>query len=248
MVSKTGGIPLKMKQFKAFRKGKPLAVAMCMLAAGLCYSCGGNHSEKELVMELEESKVLTSEIGTEDEAFPAEDTVSIEIREPTEETLICVHVCGCVNEPGVYKLPAGSRIYEAVEAAGGFTQDGSRDFLNMAQELTDAMKVEVPSVSEVKQWEEAGILTQEAAGVLSGGGGRTDSAKTTAGTTSTHLVNLNTASREELMTLKGIGESRAEDIIHYRENFGGFQSIRDIMNVPGIKEGAFEKIKDSITV
>lgn len=62
------------------------------------------------------------------------------------------------------------------------------------------------------------------------------------------MVNLNTASKEELMTLRGIGESRAEDIIHYREAFGGFKSIEDIMNVSGIKDAAFEKIKDSITV
>lgn len=249
MVSDTGGIPLKMELFKAFKKGKPFAVLLCMLTAGACYSCGGNHSETELVVELEESEDFTAKTSGEEETQPAESTISIETAGQTEEALLCVHVCGSVNEPGVYLLPAGSRVYEAVEAAGGITQDAAPDFLNLAEELADAMKVEVPSLSQVRRWEQEGVLAIKAAEALSvGSEAAPGGAQALSGSSPSGLVNINTASREELMTLKGIGESRAEDIIHYRENFGGFRVIQDIMNVPGIKEGAFEKIKDNITV
>ena len=86
-------------------------------------------------------------------------------------------------------------------------------------------------------------------GALSGGSSGAFSGTSSGGSSGTSSrVNLNTATREELMSLRGIGESRAEDIIRYRETYGGFRSIEDIMNVSGIKDSAFEKIKDSITV
>ena len=108
---------------------------------------------------------------------------------------------------------------------------GAADYLNLAETLRDGMKLEVPSESQVKEWEAQGIKPAA-----------DPEAKTRS------MVNLNTATREELMSLRGIGESRAEDIIRYRETYGGFQPIEDIMNVSGIKDAAFEKIKDSITV
>ena len=103
--------------------------------------------------------------------------------------------------------------------------------LNLAETLKDGMKLEVPSESQAEEWKAQGIKPAA-----------DPEAK------ARHMVNLNTATREELMSLRGIGESRAEDIIRYRETYGGFQSIEDIMNVSGIKDAAFEKIKDSITV
>nr|WP_242827380.1 helix-hairpin-helix domain-containing protein [Enterocloster clostridioformis] len=150
--------------------------------------------------------------------------------------------------PGVYGLPAGSRVYEAIEAAGGFSEAAVPDYLNLAQVLEDGMKIQVPDREQAEEWKARG-LTQSgisagavSAGVQTPGGTGTGEGGAKA------MVNLNTASKEELMTLRGIGESRAEDIIHYREAFGGFRSIEDIMNVSGIKNAAFEKIKDSITV
>ena len=111
------------------------------------------------------------------------------------------------------------------------------------------MKVEVPDREQARLWREQGAGPEGTAvslGQASGGG----FAGQGAGTLQTDggKVNLNTASREELMTLSGIGESRADAIIRYREMYGGFKAIEDVMNVSGIKEGAFEKIKDSITV
>ena len=103
------------------------------------------------------------------------------------------------------------------------------------------MKVEVPGLEQIEQWKREGKLSQAGFPVSS-------LPEAAYGDKQAALVNLNTASMEELMTLKGIGESRAGDIIRYRQEAGGFQAIEDIMNVPGIKEGAFEKIKDYITV
>ena len=146
-----------------------------------------------------------------------------------------VHICGEVNDPGVYELTAGSRIYEAVEAAGGFTGEAAEDSLNLAQKISDGQQIIILSREEAARRSES-----QKKEPLSGQQAGTDK---TPGP-----VNINTASRELLMTLNGIGESRADDIIRYREESGGFKRIEDIMKVPGIKDAAFQKIKDSITV
>lgn len=139
-------------------------------------------------------------------------------KESSEE--IYVYVCGAVVQEGVYRLPKGSRIFEAVELAGGFREDAATTGVNQAQVLEDEMTVYVPTIAEA--------VAEE--------------------TISDGKVDLNRASKEELMTLSGVGESRAESIIKYREQNGGFQTIEDIMKVSGIKEGLFEKIKDFIKV
>lgn len=178
-----------------------------------------------------------------EDTLPREDTLSGE-----DMPLVYIHVCGLVSTPGVYGLPAGSRVYEAIEAAGGFSEAAVPDYLNLAQVLEDGMKIQVPDRDQAEEWKARG-LTQS--GISMGGGtaGVQTSGRTGSGEGGSKArVNLNTATREELMTLRGIGASRADDIIHYRQEFGGFKSIEDIMNVSGIKNAAFEKIKDSITV
>lgn len=245
------------------------AVIVCMLAAGICYSCTGaalqeDTSVWQLGSETAQEELETceehKELGTEN---PVSDTLGEWEAGPEGSGLedagsgcegseapgsttsaVWVHVCGCVRTPGLYSLPEGSRVWNAIEAAGGFSETAAADWLNLAQPIEDGMKIEVPDLEKAKQREEQG-LTAELTGTGSkgalGAGRERDPV-------STAKVNLNTASLEELMTLKGIGRSRAEDIIHYREAFGRFQSIEDIMNVSGIKNAAFEKIKDSITV
>ena len=149
------------------------------------------------------------------------------------EPAFVVHVCGEVVNPGIYELPAGSRIYEAVKAAGGFTENAAEESVNLASPIEDGVQIRIYSK------EEAETLAAGAApfdGFEASGEGKEP------------VVNLNTATKEELMTLSGIGESRAEDIIRYREENGGFQNIEDIMKVSGIKDAAFQKIKDRITV
>lgn len=149
---------------------------------------------------------------------------------------LMVHVCGEVLSPGVYEFPEGSRIYEAVEAAGGFTEEAAPEAVNLAALLQDGVQIRIYSK------EEAQTLPAGSAAWAGNGTGIKTSEETSG------LINLNTATREELMTLSGIGESRAEDIIRYREENGGFRKIEDIMKVPGIKEAGFQKIKDRITV
>lgn len=213
------------------------AIVICMLAAGICYSCGGHPDPsvgsgyEGIVLELGDSGSGQDGLGNpgsgKDE--PGDSGRGDSAQSPA--AMVYVHVCGMVEQPGVYGLPEGSRVYEAVEAAGGIRDGGAADYLNLAETLKDGMKLEVPSESQAEEWKAQGIKPAA-----------DPEAK------ARHMVNLNTATREELMSLRGIGESRAEDIIRYRETYGGFQSIEDIMNVSGIKDAAFEKIKDSITV
>jgi len=147
---------------------------------------------------------------------------------------VYVYICGEVANPGVYELSEDSRIYEAVDAAGGFTENAARESVNLASKVSDGMQIT--------------IYNKEEAASLPAGSGAAGGSSGQNGTSSSGLVNLNTATKEELMTLKGIGEAKAEDIIRYREKSGGFKKIEDIMKISGIKEAGFQKIKDDITV
>lgn len=147
--------------------------------------------------------------------------VNSPFREETIPETIYVHVCGEVCIPGVVSVPAGSRAEEAIAAAGGFTSQADRDYWNLAAVLTDGEQLYIPAIGEVP-YQSAG--------------------------SDTGLVNLNTADLKELCTLPGIGESRAADIIAYREEYGAFEGPEDIMKVSGIKDSTYEKIKDLITV
>lgn len=196
-----------------------------------------------------------ADTGASREAGAAENAESMEMHGATDrvpenssmaEAALCyVYVCGEVQLPGVYTLPEGARIYEALELAGGFTGQAADSWLNLAEPVADGMKLEVPSEAQTKDpsWQ-----AQNQSGTGNGENRTGGNAKTAASGQQTALVNINTASQEELMTLKGIGASRAEDIIRYRKEAGGFTKIEDIMNVPGIKDAAFQKIKENITV
>ena len=197
--------------------GKMVAAAVFLTVAGLCYGAVGNQGD---AVQLETSERLAGE-----NAVNLEETSLNETCESIESVQMCfVHICGEVNAPGVYELPEGSRIFEAVEAAGGFTEEASEESLNLAGVISDGMQIVILSEDEAKR-------QLEAEEYMASG-----------------LVNINTASKEQLMTLPGIGESRAEDILRYREESGGFETIEDIMKVSGIKDAAFQKIKDSIVV
>lgn len=137
-----------------------------------------------------------------------------------QEEFIYVHVSGAVNSEGVYQLKKGSRAFEAIQLAGGFREDAYLSGINQAKVLEDEEKIHIPTIEEHESQETAG----------------------------TGKININTASKEKLMSLPGVGESRAEDIIKFREKQGGFKKLEDIMQIQGIKEGLFEKIKDLITI
>lgn len=168
----------------------------------------------------------------------------------SEETkTLVVHICGAVPAPGVYELPAGSRIIDAVEAGGGFLPEAEEACCNLAEEIVDGCQIYIMTKSEScadgQTEKKAGIQTSPDSDMQT-----TDRNVRSNSATALEngLVNLNTADVAALMTLPGIGESRAKAIISYREQHGAFAKIEDIMKISGIKQAAFSKIKDKITV
>ena len=155
---------------------------------------------------------------------------------PTEEKAsssdtVFVDVSGCIKTPGVYELPYGSRIFEAIEKAGGFTKHADRALINQAETITDGMKINVPDKRDSE-----------------GGSSRAASGSVNGASEAGALININTAGSEELQQISGIGPVTAEKIIRYREENGAFGSVEDITNVSGIGEKTLEKMKPQITV
>jgi competence protein ComEA len=154
--------------------------------------------------------------------------------QPSEDAVIFVHVCGQVKKAGVYKISKDSRVSDAIEAAGGLTKKAAGDAINQAEKVSDGERIYIPSQKEV----EAGKVTYEMNG---------NNESSTEQQTNSKLVNINKATKEELMSLPGIGESKADMIITYRNEHGAFAKIEDIKNITGIKDGVFQKICDLIT-
>ena len=152
----------------------------------------------------------------------------------TDSDTVLVHICGEVRTPGVYELTADSRICDVLLLAGGFTADADTEAVNMAAGIEDGMQIVIPTETDG---------TQEMTGNSSDRTG-----ETAAGKTESQLVNINTADKETLMSLPGIGAGKAEAVIAYREAGGVFKDIKDIMLVDGIKEGVYARIKDKICV
>lgn len=166
----------------------------------------------------------------------------------SEAQEICVHVCGAVKNPGVYELPAGSRVYEAVQAAGGFAENADRDYVNQAQQLPDAVQLVIPTVEQAGVLPRIGILAQDSAGYQESPGTQAEGHEGSGAVSADGRININTASEEQLCEIPGVGAARAAAIAAYRREHGDFSSIEDIMKVSGIKQGAYAKMKDSITV
>lgn len=136
-----------------------------------------------------------------------------------------VYVCGAVKNPGVYQMKEGSRVYEAIAMAGGLTEEAQADAVNQAQMISDGQMLRILTAEEAQE-----AQTEETQTVEDG------------------RVNVNLAAVEELMNLPGIGKAKAESIVQYREQHGGFSNTEEIMNVEGIKEGVYNRIKENIKV
>lgn len=199
---------------QTFRVFLVIAAAMSLLCG-----CGARNN-----VYLEKNTGETGELCV-TEALSATETE--ESDGAKEEKTCLVYVCGAVVSPGVYELDDGSRIYEAVELAGGFMEEAAEDALNLAESVTDGQMIRIPTEEE-----------QEAAGRQ---GAEADSA-------ADGKLDLNRADVAALMELPGIGQSKAEAIVGYREEHGSFSRTEDLMKVEGIKEGVFNKIKDRIKV
>ena len=189
-----------------------------------------------------------------------------------EPELIYVFVCGAVAQEGVYELPAGSRVYQAVEAAGGYAADADTSYINQADPVTDAQKLEIPTAEEAKKLREEAALAAEnrqaetdaesgsgpdgaaagyannGAGQVNNGAGQMNNSAGQADDAAARLININTADEATLQTLPGIGAAKAASIVRYREANGGFSSIEEIKKVSGIGDITYENIKGCITV
>lgn len=187
-----------------------------------------------------EEEIALSEVSTESTSTAEEDSAlqtSTEAEAGKEETVqeqsaaVYVYVCGEVASPGVYELAQGARIYEAVTLAGGLTEDADPSVINQAEPVTDGMMIRIPAAG-----------SEEAAEAASMKPGQVTAAD---GTT---LVNINTADAATLMTLPGIGESKAAAIIAWRQENGGFTTKEDLKNVSGIGDSTYERLSQQITV
>ena len=152
-----------------------------------------------------------------------------EKEESPEQDLITVDVKGAVKSPGIYDLPVGSRVHDAVQKAGGLTDEADSKSLNLAQKVSDEALVYVPTKGEE-------VASQQTA------------SGTTPSTSKEKKVNLNKASLEELKQVKGLGGKRAQDIIDHREANGKFKSVDELKKVSGIGTKTIEKLKDYVTV
>ena len=197
---------------------------MFLLTFSLLLGGCGSDAEVYLAGEEESPKAAPQE-----ESAAEENAEEPDSGDAQKDGTIWVYVCGAVHAPGVYELPSGSRIYHVIQAAGGMLPEAETRAVNQAQELSDGEQITVPTVEEAQD---------PAQPAVSGGSAASGDGK----------VNLNTAGIEELCTLTGIGETRAQAIVDYREQNGGFQSIEELMNIDGIKEKTFEKLKEEVTV
>lgn len=160
-----------------------------------------------------------------------------EVQEELAPTSIVVDVKGAVKHPGVYPLTTDNRIIDAIEAAGGYVDKADTRFINHAQKLTDELVIYVPKIGE--QMEEPSVAVTSGPSV---------SAVGTAGEDKDDVVNLNTATETELMTLSGVGPSKAAAILAYREENGPFKTVEDLKNVSGIGDKTFERLQPFIAV
>ncbi len=208
-----------------------------MVTVLLLCGCAGKN-DLEIVTGLEEAAPEVSGQAEPLQESGVQETGGSEpaqISGTAEESPIYVQVTGAVKQPGVYELPKGARVFEAIEKAGGMTEDAKAESINQALEVSDGDMIVLYTQQEWQQMQTDNGAEKTAQSASSG---RDDDGR----------ININTASLEQLCGISGIGQSRAQSIITYREQNGAFGSIEEIMKVSGIKEGLFQKIKDKIKV
>ena len=213
------------------KKAGTLLLILVILIISLCLASCSKGKEDLVDLTAEES---TAEISAESTQAPE---TADPVKTPAEEesSLICVYICGAVTDPGVYELLSGARVFEAVEAAGGLTADAAEGAVNQAALLNDGDMITIPTAEETESAATQGGITPagSAAAVSDSSSGK---------------ININTAGSEELQKIPGVGPSKAQSIIDYREEHGAFTSPEDLMKITGIKEKTYEKMKDSICV
>ena len=201
-------------------------LSYCMFLSG-CKSA----SQDEISWELEGKSIEVELASEESVAQSGETNGTLEEMTDSQVDMIYVYICGAVTEPGVYQIAEGSRLFDLIDESGGMLETADVTSQNLARVVQDGEQIQILTKEEAKERSKSdAVMTTGNIGQQQG------------------LVNINTATVQELTTLTGIGESRALAIIAYREENGLFQSIDGIKKVTGIKEGLFERIKNQITI
>ena len=215
-----------------------------LMMIGSMSGCALLGQDNSLVLEAQTTQETVSSERQTDSSENTQKTENVTqntISKVTEETPgsqeLYVYVCGAVKKPGVYTFQTGNRICDAIEAAGGFSKKADDVAQNLAEPLVDGQQLYVPYKNEKKSVEQP---SQKENSQMSALQEPVDAGQS--------KVNLNQATKEQLMTLPGIGEAKAQSILNYRQEKGSFTSVEEIMNIEGIKEGVFQNIKDHITV
>ena len=214
---------------------------------------GGNSAEfrkKQAELDTSDSGGLTGSDSGKDTLDADADNESEAVSDKEmQQAMIYVDVCGAVANPGVFQLAAGSRVFQAIEAAGGYLPEAALTCVNRAGVLTDGQQLYILTQEEMeRQGLDPAEMAKASDGQMNGSAGTGQNTGMTAQVQQDNRININTADEAQLTTLTGIGATRAQAIIAYREENGPFAAIEDIMNVQGIKEGTFAKIKDEIVV
>lgn len=199
------------------------ALLIVILAFIWLFSIYGNDPPKNEIKKLQESN--------------NEVEFKLGIKEKENKTIM-VDISGEIITPGVVKLPEGSRIIDAITAAGGKTEDADLSKVNLAYILDDGVQLYIPRYNE--KLEKEIVQTEPGVGIIQEGINTTSKKDS--------KVNINTANKEKLATLPGIGEGTAEKIIEYRSKTGKFKAIDEIKKIPGIGESKFKSLKDKITI
>ena len=199
-----------------------LSIIAILVAIGIIYFINNKNQTNNI--ELDEN-ILVSNQNTK------------QMSQDTEEIVI-VHITGSVKNPGIVKLKEGSRIEDAIEAAGGLTENADISNVNLAYVLDDGTKIKIPNLDDEDIGDEDVVSKDSGEGIIQ------EDEKTT----NTNIVNINKATENELSTLPGIGNSLATRIVEYRKQNGNFKTIEDIKNVSGIGESKFANIKDFISI
>ncbi len=184
---------------------------------------------------------ITDDVNLENDILVSENVAEEKSLNTTEENEVIIHITGSVKNPGIVRLKEGSRIEDAIEAAGGLTENADISKVNLAYVVDDGTKIKIPSSQEEDIGDEEIIDSGSGENIII-------EKNTTSSNKSSQTININKATETELQTLPGIGASLASRIIEYRSQIGKFGSIEEIKNVNGIGDSKFENIKDLISV
>ena len=165
--------------------------------------------------------------------------------EKTSENKIIIYITGAIKKEGVYELKENSRISDAIEIAGGLTENANIENINLAYTLEDGVKIHIPIKEESKNSQETTYINKNTEGIETT---NIEKSSSNLANTTKEKVNINTATQTQLETLPGIGPSTAQKIINYRKENGKYKTIEDIKKVSGIGESKYNKIKELIKV